>query len=527
MKKINLKTLFCMALCVAVMLSVVGCGGNPTSDNSSVLEYGEPSECTLCPDNQKCCFCYQYGDCICVQSNSGNGDGQNNDSSTDATSGDASNADNKTSSGDTSSVPARPPLQNNDTTNYDPKNLKGKTITIMRSWDPYESGNNTAHDNWIKRVAELEKKYGFDIVEKKWSSTLETEVLAGVSPSGQLYQVQGDNVANLVRAGYIASLNNAMKTTGIDMTSEVYCDLSVQLCNYNNNQYAIGVEEGKMMSQIVYNKKLVSQFADIEALMDQGKWTWSAMTEIATKVKQKYPDKWGIGLDKHLSVYGMVASNGSQLVAIGSDGTLSSNLKSAPVREALDQINAWINVDKVATTGSWDNLLTELTKSNIAFTFSEDYCYDVLKSRMNADEYGIAYLPKGPSANEYYALMEASWPYVIPKAYEADAADLLFVVDQLYQLQPGYSKDDQFRDLYVRKFSEQKSYSRVKNMHRTLKFAPIIEIELGDNSSFSNAMSQLYENKISVGQLIDAYHSEFDMHMKDNWSKIKFTGKLK
>ena len=311
------------------------------------------------------------------------------------------------------------------------------------------------------------------------------------------------------------------------MTSEIYCDFSVQLCNYNNNQYAIGVEEGKMMSQVVYNKTLVSQFADVEALMDQGKWTWEAMTEIATKVKQKYPDKWGIGLDKHLSVYGMVASNGGQLVSIGSDGTLSSNLKNSKVREALDQLYSWINVDKVATTGSWDDMLTELTKGNIAFTFNEDYCYDVLKSRMNANEYGIAYLPMGPSAKEHYALMEASWPYVIPKAYEDQAADLLFVVNELYKLHSGYSKDDQFRDLYVRKFSEQKSYNRVKNMHRTLTCAPIIEIELGDNASFRTAITQLYENRISVGQLIDSYHSEFDMHMKDNWKNVKFTGKLK
>lgn len=498
--KTYLKTIVCVILSFTLILTLIGCSsGNQTASETG--EYGNPAECTMCPDKDHCCFCYQYNDCVCNE-NSGTG----NDSSTPSGSGDSSE------------------VLNSD---YDPANLKGKTIIIMRSWDPYVSGNNTAHDNWIKRVAEIEKKYGCDIVEKKWSSTLESEVLAGVKPSGQLYQVQGDIVANLVRAGYIASLDSAMKTTGINMTSEIYCDLSVQLCNYNGKQYAIGVEEGKMMSQVIYNKNLVSQFADIEKLMDEGKWTWSAMTDIATKVKQKYPDKWGIGLDKHLSVYGLVASNGSQLVKVGSDGTLSSNFNNAKVREALNQLNSWVNVDRIATTGSWDDMLTELTKGNVAFTFNEDYAYDVLKSRMNADEYGIAYLPMGPSANQYYALKEASWPYVIPKAYEDQAADLLFVVNELYRLQDGYSKDDQFRDLYVRKFAEKTAYNRVKNMHRTLACAPIIEIELGDNSSFSNAIAQLYANKITVGQLIDSYHSEFDMHMKDNWKNIKFTGKFK
>ncbi len=526
--KVNRKSLLCVFLCLAFLLTMAGCGGSggqTSSEDETVLEYGDPALCTLCPDKNHCCFCYQYGDCVCDEVEAGQDEEGNAGDNGDA-SGSGGSA--SKSGGTTNRRPANTTApQTSTTAKFDPKTLKGKTITIMRSWDPYTSGQNTAHDNWIKRVAELEKKYGVDIVEKKWSSKLEQEVLAGVKPSGQLYQIEGDIVANYVRAGYLTSLNDAMKATGIDMTSQAYCDFSVQLCNYNNKQYAIGVEEGKMMSQVVYNKNLVSQFADVEALMDKGQWTWSEMTKIAKKVKEKYPQKWGIGLDTHLSVYGLVASNGSQLVNVASDGTLSSNFNSAKVREALNQLNSWVNVDPVATTGSWDNMLNELIKGNVAFVFEEDYCYDVLKSRMNANEYGIAYLPKGPSAKEYYALMEASWPYVIPKAYADRAPELLFIVDALYQLQPGYSKDDQFRDLYVRKFSEQSSYNRVKNMHRTLKCAPIIEIELGDNASFRNAITKLYEGSATVGQLIDSYHSEFDVHMKDEWKNIKFTGKLK
>lgn len=400
----------------------------------------------------------------------------------------------------------------------------------MRMWDPYTSGNNTAHDNWNKRVAELEKKYDFDIVEKKWSATLDQEVLAGVKPSGQLYQVNGDWVANYARQGFIAPWDDAMKKTGIDMTSDVYFNFSVQLCNYNDKQYAIGVEEGKLMCQVVYNKKLTSQFADIEKLMDSKKWTWEAMTDIAKKVKAKYPDKWGMGLDRLLGVYGMVGSNGSQLVSVAKDGTLGSNLNDKKVRQALEQMYNWIHVDKVATvnttTTAWDYMLKELIKGNIAFTFNEEACYDVLKAGMNGDDYGIAYMPMGPSANQYYAIMETSWPYVMPKAYADQADDLLFVVDALYQLQPGYTKDTQLRDLYIRKFSSNTTYNRVKSMHRNLKCAPIIEIQLASTTAWSNAMTDLFKGTTTVGALIDARQNEFEAYMKDTWKNLKFTGKI-
>lgn len=524
MKKIRLKALLCASISVVLMITPLGCSKKPvdsSSDTSAeVQEYGDPDKCTLCPDKNHCCFCYEYGDCVCVTSDQSGGK-DNNTSGTDTGSGTPNRrpSDNSSNGGSTAT-----------SEKYDPSSLKGKTITIMRQWDPYVSGNNTAHDNWNKRVAELEKKYQFDIVEKKWSATLEQEVLAGVKPAGQLYQVNGDWVANYARQGFIASWDDAMKTTGIDMTSDVYFDFSVQLCNYNNKQYAIGVEEGKLMSQVVYNKTLTSQFADIEKLMDTNQWTWDKMTEIAKSVKAKYPDKWGIGLTNLLSVYGMVASNGGQLVSISSDGTLGSNLKDKKVQQALEQMYNWIHVDKVATvagaSASWDYLLKELIKGNIAFTFNEEACYDVLKAGMNGDDYGIAYLPMGPSANQYYACMESSWPYVVPKAYEDETADLLFVVDALYQLQPGYTKDTQLRDLYIRKFSSSTTYSRVKSMHRDIKCAPIIEIELASTTEWSNAMTQLFENKTTVGALIDARQNEFDTYMKDTWKNLKFTGNI-
>ncbi len=554
MKRTNWKkALLCIVLCLSLVLSFTGCGKteNVTSDTQATTDavYGDASKCTLCPVKEYCCFCYQYGDCVCDEVEESEENSKVTDSK-DETANDSSKGNNSkgnnskvnSSRGDNSKVnsskvdsskdnSSKDNESNSDTQGkFDPKTLKGKTITIMRNWEPYTSGNNTAHDNWNKRVKELEDKYDIDIVEKKWSATIEQEILAGVKPAGQLYQVNADWATDYARQGYITDLNDAMEKTGIDMKSDIYDAFGVQLSNYNNKQYAIGVEEGKMLSVVVYNKNLTSQFADIEKLMDENKWTWDAMTDIAKKVKAKYPDKWGISVTQKFGVYGMVASNGSHMVSIGEDGTLGSNLKDKNVREALDQIYNWIHVDKVATVpesgASWDYMLKELMKGNIAFAFHDSYCYSVLKEGMNGDEYGIAYLPMGPSVDQYYACRETNWPYVIPTTYADQADELLFIVDALYQFHPGYDKDRQFSDLYVRSFTNSATYNRVKKMYRILKPAAIVELGLGSDKDYSTAMSSLFEGKTTVGAFIDTYHSKFDTYMKDTYKNLKFTGKI-
>ena len=537
MKKISLKVLLCILLCFSLSISLLGCGeyfdidGIISAVNEGIdFSEAEPYLCTLCPDKENCCSCYRRHKCVCNTRPGGNNSVTNNAQQS---------SNNSSSSYDYNSYNS---YSNNNSINYggttvvekyDPvKSLAGRTIVIMRSWEPYESGKNTAHDNWIKRVAELEKKYNCNIVERKWSVTLDQEAMAGVRPSGHLYQVNGDWVANYAKSYFIAPWDDAMKATGIDMTSDVYFKNSVQLNNYNGKQWAIGVEEGKMMSTLVYNKKLTSAVgADIEKLMDEGKWTWSAMTDIAKKVKAKYPNKWGIGLDAHLAVYGMVASNGSKLVSVASEGTIGSNLKDKRVVEALTQMYNWINVDKVATlkprNAAYDYQLNELMKNNIAFTFNEAYCFDLLNEGMNGNDYGIAYLPMGPSVNQYYVCMESSWPFVMPRTYADQGADLLFIVDALYQFPAGYSSKDQvFEDLYIRRFSNANTYNRVKKMHREIKSAPIIEIELGESYNWLNGMYNLFENKTTVASYVQSYHEYYDRYMRTNWNDIKFTGKL-
>ena len=106
MKKTNWKkALLCIVLCLSLVLSFTGCGKteNVTSDTHTTdAVYGDASKCTLCPVKEYCCFCYQYGDCVCdeVEESEENSkvtdskDESANDSSNDNSSKDNSSKDN-------------------------------------------------------------------------------------------------------------------------------------------------------------------------------------------------------------------------------------------------------------------------------------------------------------------------------------------------------------------------------------------------------------------------------------------------
>ena len=75
----------------------------------------------------------------------------------------------------------------------------GKTITILREWGGYPRGQQTVWDNWNDNVARVKKEFNVNIVEKKWSVDLAQEVLSGVKPEGQLYQVSTSAVYNYAK----------------------------------------------------------------------------------------------------------------------------------------------------------------------------------------------------------------------------------------------------------------------------------------------------------------------------------------
>ncbi len=419
-------------------------------------------------------------------------------------------------------------------------NFKGKTITIMREWEPYPNGRNAAWDNFNSHLAKTEKRFNVKINEKKWKATLANEMSAGVKPEGHLYLVGatgGGNVYDMATKGYLADLNTAMKKTGITMKEDIYSEFNSGINHLNGKQWAIGIGFSRISSAVVYNKDILKAAGykgstSVQSYVDSGKWNWKKLTEMAKKVTKKNNSgqvtTWGIGINSE-GIYGMIASNGGKVVSTNSKGKFVSTMNKENVKEALKQVYDWYNTDKIASAfsgGQWTSMSSAFTQKKLAFMFGGHAEASAPSSTMGKDEYGIAYLPKGPRASKYTALMTYEYCYVIPAAYKSMATELLLLADELHQWPAGVdTRDNEFRDEWSRYFLANDQYQMWRNMHFSSKvnrtWEPATVIGAGVD------FSKLISGTQTVGTWVDTNHKAVNQRTADITKKYTYTGKLK
>lgn len=414
----------------------------------------------------------------------------------------------------------------------------GKTITLLREWGPYARGKYSSWDNWLNNLEAVEKECNVKIVEKKWSATLAGEMLAGVKPEGNIYLVSSGEVYSLATKGYIAGLNSAMKKSGIDMTGELFNKFNTGLNNINGEQYTVGLGFARVPAVILYNKKVTKDAGyDIAKLVKDGKWTWDMMTEIAKKttVRSASGDvsRYGIAFGTTAPA-AMAVSNNSHVLYPNSSGKFELQLSSAGTKEALQQLYDWANVDKVAEYNwgqkSWTALDEDFASKKVAMLFAGHNGISVAYNKLT-DEYGVAYLPKGPRASGYVSYLMDEYSYVIPAAYSDMAADLLVLLSKLHRLPKGYTVDDEFRDEWIRYFKDADAYKMFKTLHDgsvkqvwdgTNKMAPN-----AGATTYASAFGRLFQGELTPGAFIDTYQSAFKASVNDSAKKVTYTGPLK
>lgn len=414
----------------------------------------------------------------------------------------------------------------------------GKTITIMREWEPYKRGQYTVWDNWCDNLDRVQKEFNVKIVEKKWNVTLANEVLTGAKPEGQLYQVPSSAIYNYAKNGYIADFNSAMEKTGIKMDSAIFNKFNVQLNNINGKQYAAGYGFARVPAVVIFNKTITEKAGyNIYDLMAKKQWTWDKMTEIAEKciVKNSAGEitQYGLGLGSS-AISALAVSNNSHVCYPDANGKFTVQMSSEGTRAAIQQVYDWINVKKVAKYNwgqqVWTQLGSDFAAKKIAMLFGGHTeittAYSALK-----DEWGIAYIPMGPNAKEYVSLLQDEYSYVVPSAYSDMTSDLLLLLDELYQLPKGYDSDKQFRDEWIRYFKSKEAYNIFKSLHdQSIKqvWDGTYKVELGNSTTTYNAaIGNLYDGNLTAGAFIDQYQNTFQTNVNDNTNGLKYTGSLK
>jgi len=420
----------------------------------------------------------------------------------------------------------------------------GKTITIMRQWEPYPNGQNAAWDNFNKWLSKCEKKFNVKISEKKWKATLAGEMLSGVKPEGHYYLVGatgGGSIYDMASKGYLAYMDDAMKKTGITMKEDIYSEYNTGISNVNGKQWTIGFGFSRIASTVIYNKKLIAEAGykktagsdtSVQGLIDSKKWTWKKMTEIAKKTTKRNGSgevtQWGIGIDG-MGIVGMILSNGGHVVHPDSKGKFTSQLNTENVKEAVQQVYDWYHVDKVADAfegGQWKDLGRNFAQKKIAMMFGGHAEENEAYYNMTADDFGVAYIPMGPRMKKYVAFMTWGYSYVVPATYQDMTTELLLLADELHDWPvEGYTRDDEFRDEWTRYFHSNEQYQIWYNHHFS---KDIVRMWDGSTVVGSGAeFSYIIDGSKTPSVWVDTCHNATKKQVADLTSKYVYTGPLK
>ncbi len=425
----------------------------------------------------------------------------------------------------------------------------GKTVTLIYEWKPQtKKGVSAATDRWIDRVAEVEKKFNCKIEQKQGTSNTEyngnivTSVLNG-SPVGHIISINGNANYNFIRSGIVASLDAAIKQTGIDMTDARYNQTIRQYYHVNGSQYVFGYTTFGDTTRDVsglwaYNKRIMNAIkVDPYALYQSGNWTWQKVSEIAKAATVRNSSgtvtQYGLGISGAMSVLIQLSlANGGRLGTVDSSGSPKITLDTPNNREAFEQLYQWGSVDKTvlgnAGDMAWNAIDKEFAKGNIAILAGGAALVNICYEQGMKDEIGIVPVPKGPRATGYVSQMNIGYGYFIPVTYQKDAAKYLMLMDELYMPYEGVSQDTLFKERWISRFTDANAYKLFKSMytdtaHQVTDMLSLFDVSWGD-PAFSTVAGNVMRGTITPGNAIDTYADTYQTVVNDKFDGYKITG---
>lgn len=425
----------------------------------------------------------------------------------------------------------------------------GKTVTLIYEWKPQtKKGVSAATDRWIDRVAEVEKKFNCKIEQKQGTSNTEyngnivTSVLNG-SPVGHIISINGNANYNFIRSGIVASLDAAIKQTGIDMTDARYNQTIRQYYHVNGSQYVFGYTTFGDTTRDVsglwaYNKRIMNAIkVDPYALYQSGNWTWQKVSEIAKAATVRNSSgtvtQYGLGISGAMSVLIQLSlANGGRLGTVDSSGSSKITLDTPNNREAFEQLYQWGSVDKTvlgnAGDMAWNAIDKEFAKGNIAILAGGAALVNICYEQGMKDEIGIVPVPKGPRATGYVSQMNIGYGYFIPVTYQKDAAKYLMLMDELYMPYEGVSQDTLFKERWISRFTDANAYKLFKSMytdtaHQVTDMLSLFDVSWGD-PAFSTVAGNVMRGTITPGNAIDTYADTYQTVVNDKFDGYKITG---
>ncbi|MBQ3057506.1 MAG: extracellular solute-binding protein [Clostridia bacterium] len=429
---------------------------------------------------------------------------------------------------------------NKNTANVD---FGGETITIILEYQPSDQyGIDASRDRELDRIKELNKKFNVNIEMKKGPSNYNEAIISSISsgtPVGHIIRVNGNKNYDFIRAGLCASLDDAMKKTGIDMTEPHYDQRTNKFYNVNGKQYIMSYfipQESLIMDLWFYNKDILAELGYesnyINKLYEEGKWNWTTATQLFKKATKTAANgtvtRYGFGSSWiHRTTASLINCNGGAMGSVAADGSPKVSMSDTKVREAFQQMYDWGVVDKVMAQTESDESFSKFTKGEMFMLSSAAgrarQCYN---AGMN---FGVIYPPKGDSSTQKTTVtMAVGNGFIIPVTYQDMADKLLVLLDALYAEYEDASREDILKADQINFFSDKESWNVLKTATldtsiQTNDPFTAFNLEWVD-PAFGTVCKNLVKGTDSPGGVVEKYNDQYQALLDDLFKECKLTG---
>lgn len=421
-------------------------------------------------------------------------------------------------------------------------NFGGKTVTIIYEYQPSnEKGIDPSRDRELDRIAELNKKFNVKIVMKKGAANYNEAIVSSISagtPIGNIIRINGNKNYDFIKSGLCASLNDAMKKTGIDMTASHYDQRTNKYYNVNGKQYvaaAIIPQDNDVSDLWFYNKNILAELGYganyIQDLYKNGKWTWAEATKLFAAAKKESSNgtvtRYGLGCAYvYKSLTSLVLSNGGKIGSVDKNGAPAVNLGSAPVRAALQQMYDWGAVNKYVSPTESDETFSKFSKGEIFIASCQAGKAKTFYS--SGINFGVIYPPKGPSGSKNVAQIRVGSSFIIPVTYQSEADKYLTLIDALYAPYPDASREEILKNDSINYFNDMESWNVFKNsvldssLHDNDDFT-VFNLEW-TNPAFGTVCLNLIKGTVTPGSVVEKYNDQYQAVLDDLFKGYALTG---
>jgi hypothetical protein len=296
---------------------------------------------------------------------------------------------------------------------------KAKYNFVFGTFQPtqFQQGSDDLANIYAKQIADVEKSLNCTITIKPFEvSTMTDDIYKTV--------MSGSKVADVINVTLASARNLARKGALIDQKTVKNLNLSsgnfdkagTDSVTFNGKVYASAVGALSTYSGVFFNKNLIKKYAsqyDVDALYNNGTWTWENFEAIAKATTVKADSIWGMANGTQVIGFALTSNSGGTAIKVNNQ--IKMVMCDQTGIDALTWMKKLYSQGNYKYTPNWKDSETLFTSGKAAlFPFFLYAGVNDIGPVVEFD-YGFVPFPKGPAQGDYKSSLYDCSVFVIPK----------------------------------------------------------------------------------------------------------------